>query len=262
MNNKLEAVQRIAGNFSRTIGRQSWKLCFLRLFTIALVAVMLAGCGGKSSAQSTGSGRSSVKENPATDFQYDLTESGDGIAIRKYIGKNGEKIVIPAKIEGYPVMEVLGVSFFSAPITSVVIPDTVTRIGGSAFQECKALKEITLPKSLKIIESHAFMNSGLTSIVIPEGVTEIQTETFLGCANLTSVTLPESLERIYMDAFKNCASLTDIKMPSRQITYGIFISLNQKFLEEPYISVFDGCPKLSLAARKAITDSGYKASFF
>ena len=76
-------------------------------------------------------------------------------------------------------------------IRDLVIPDSVTEIGGSAFEGC----------------------SSLTSISIPESVTEIGEGAFSGCSSLTSVTIPPSVTEIGKGAFRGCSSLTEVRIP-------------------------------------------------
>ena len=80
-------------------------------------------------------------------------------------------------------------------ITDLVIPSTVTSIGGYAFYKC----------------------SGLKSIVIPNGVTTIGVSAFYGCSGLTTITIPESVTSIgetgeYLGSgvFSGCDGLTSI----------------------------------------------------
>ena len=74
------------------------------------------------------------------------------------------------------------------PVTDLVIPDGVTRIGDYAFYYC----------------------GSLTSITIPEGVTSIGESAFFGCSSLTSITIPSSVTSIGNQAFSWCSSLTSI----------------------------------------------------
>ena len=46
-------------------------------------------------------------------------------------------------------------------MTSVVIPDSVTRIGSQAFYGCSGLTEVTIPAGVTSIESEAFHKSAL-----------------------------------------------------------------------------------------------------
>lgn len=73
----------------------------------------------------------------------------------------------------------------------VVIPDTVTAIGDSAF----------------------YGNKYIRSVYIPDGVTSIGSRAFKNCVNLYRLTMPDSLETIGSEAFYNCTSLLWIDIP-------------------------------------------------
>ena len=75
-------------------------------------------------------------------------------------------------------------------VSTVNILDTVTNIGGSAFDGCSGLTNITIPSSVTSIEGYAFSGcTGLTNITIPSSVTSISGSTFIDCTNLTSLTI-------------------------------------------------------------------------
>ena len=68
------------------------------------------------------------------------------------------------------------------------IPDSVTSIGGSAFEKCKSLTSVTIPDSVTSIGDYAFCDcTSLTSVTIPDSVTSIGDNAFLGCESLTDV---------------------------------------------------------------------------
>ena len=107
----------------------------------------------------------------------------------------------------------------SASIIEVVIPDSVTSIGGRAFADCKALTSITIPNSVTSIEVYAFSGcSSLTSIVIPNSVTSIGKSAFYGCKALTYVTIEneEGKVAIGTDAFPSKAKITYVGKPKEQ----------------------------------------------
>ena len=56
-------------------------------------------------------------------------------------------------------------AFMSCPLTSVIIPKSVTTIGEKAFENCSGLTSITIPYKVNRIDNRAFYNcTGLSSI--------------------------------------------------------------------------------------------------
>ena len=67
-------------------------------------------------------------------------------------------------------------------IKDLVIPNSVTSIGGYAFSGCSGLTSITIPNNVTSIGDAAFSScSNLTSIEIPSCVTSIGQQAFLDC---------------------------------------------------------------------------------
>ena len=72
--------------------------------------------------------------------------------------------------------------FCCGSLSSLVIPDSVTRIGNGAFNDCYYLKKLEIPDGVTRIGEGAFEGySSLGSLVIPDSVTSIGDETFYGC---------------------------------------------------------------------------------
>ena len=88
-------------------------------------------------------------------------------------------------------------------LKSVTIPDGVTEIGSHAFEEC-SIESVTIPDGVTKIGSSAFNHTYLTSITIPSSVTEIGDSAFAHNYKLKSLTLPDSVKSIGEDAFENC----------------------------------------------------------
>ena len=99
-------------------------------------------------------------------------------------------------------------------VTDLVIPDSVTSIGKSAFSGCRNLASITIPSGVTSIGDSAFSYcSSLTSISIPSGVTSIGGWAFSDCSRLTSISIPDSVTSIGASAFSGCSNLTSISIP-------------------------------------------------
>ncbi|MCQ2483757.1 MAG: leucine-rich repeat domain-containing protein [Clostridia bacterium] len=90
----------------------------------------------------------------------------------------------------------------------VVIPDGVTEIR-SAFQDT-SITSVTIPNSVTKIGAKAFENCmSLTSVVIPCSVKRIGDSAFSNCTNLASITISGNVVTD-VDVFDNCESLTNI----------------------------------------------------
>lgn len=123
-------------------------------------------------------------------FGYSINTENNYVTITGYnVGLSGD-IVIPDTINGLPVKAIGSNAFENATITGVVIPDSVTSIGGYAFNNCRSL----------------------TSVTILDSVTSIGSDAFGSCSNLTSVTIPNSVTSIGRYAFENCTGLTSVNI--------------------------------------------------
>ena len=113
-------------------------------------------------------------------------------------------------------------AFHARPdLTSINIPDSITRISDGTFYRCSGLTNITIPDSVTSIGYMAFRNcTSLTSITIPDSVTSIGERAFEYCTSLTSVTVGNAVTSIGDDAFHYCTSLTSITIPDSVTSIG------------------------------------------
>ncbi len=92
----------------------------------------------------------------------------DGTAIIYAYRGSAPQAVIPSTISDIPVTRIADNAFRSAPLTSVIIPDTVTEIGWFAFADCQNLQTITIPASVTAIHYGAFENCPNLTILCPK----------------------------------------------------------------------------------------------
>jgi len=151
--------------------------------------------------------------NSGTDYvnryEYnDFTIDQNGV-ITEYTG-NAVDVVIPAQINGMPVIAVGDRAFRDMGLVNVVISDNVTSIGYRAFAS-NVLMGITIPNSVISIGVRAFAHNQLTDVYIPGNVTEIHWAAFED-NQLTSVTISNGVAIIFYEAFLN-NKLTSIVIP-------------------------------------------------
>ena len=118
---------------------------------------------------------------------------------------------------------------------SLVIPEGVTEIGESAFEDCTSLKSVSIPASVAEVGSSAFSDcKSLVSVTMAEGVKIIANDAFYDCKSLASVTLPKTLAEIGPDAFLGCESLKSISIPMSVTKIGTYAFLGILHLTVQY----------------------------
>lgn len=96
-------------------------------------------------------------------------------------------------------------------IKRVMIKDTVTEIGETAFAQCPYLETVTLPKSVSVLGRECFAdNNRLRRIALPEGVKEIGTGAFSCCRGLEEVEIAGTDVVIGDIAFISCDSVESV----------------------------------------------------
>ena len=113
------------------------------------------------------------------------------------------------------------IAFRDKNTTSYVIPDSVTRIGGSAFANCSSLSRLVIPNSVTSIGESAFWHCfSLSSLVIPNSVTSVGKWAFEGCISLGSLVIPDGVTSIGDGAFRDCSSLSSVVLPDGVTSIG------------------------------------------
>jgi hypothetical protein len=183
------------------------------------------------------------------------TNSDNTINITGYTGAGGA-VNIPNTIERLPVSSIETSAFYHCTsLTSVTIPESITRMGDGAFQSCYSLTNVIIGTGVTNIGVKLFWGCGeLTGITIPSNVVSIGDDAFLGCSSMTDIVIPDSVIRIGSGAFHSCSRLTGVTIPSA-ITYirpGTFyscVSLTSITIPSSVTSIgfdaFNGCAGLT-----------------
>lgn len=88
------------------------------------------------------------------------------------------------------------------------------KIGAYAFNECSALKFVTLPTSVSTLGEAAFRNcTSIESITIPETCTNFALYNFYGCSALKSVQFNSNTTALAPYMFAYCSELSDFEIP-------------------------------------------------
>lgn len=170
----------------------------------------------------------------------------------------GKDLVIPSEIGGVPVTAIAEQAFRCGGLRSVVVPESVTVIGESAFAECHKLEAIILPSahiagdgetekpfgsifgvdevwgtgwpinltSITItggtdIPAKAFYNNRrVETIRLGDSITVIGDYAFYECRSLKKFNLPEHLTKIGDCAFVSCVALEKIEIPEQVTEIG------------------------------------------
>ena len=160
----------------------------------------------------------SAEEYEENGFKYDVYEKEATITGGKI---EGDQLVIPEKIGGFPVTGIGDEAFRKNKFTSIQLPDSIVNIGWNAFRNSKNLKTIRLPKNLKVIGSRAFSNCAkLETINFNNKLNGIDYGAFSGCISLTKITLPKNVEYIADNSFAKCYKLKSIKLNEKLETIG------------------------------------------
>lgn len=96
-------------------------------------------------------------------------------------------------------------------LNEIVIPESVTSIGDSAFYQTR-LSSVHLPANLIRIGNSAFASTGLASIEFPENLKSIGNSAF-SSAQITSVEFPASVEELGDYAFSYTKKLNSVFIP-------------------------------------------------
>ena len=97
-------------------------------------------------------------------------------------------------------------------VNELTMPASITTIGNGSFAGCGSIRSIVIPETMERVGLNAFSQcKNLTEVVVSShSKTIISNAAFQGCSSLTTVFLPESVTVIGENAFRECQKLTMI----------------------------------------------------
>lgn len=144
-----------------------------------------------------------------------------------YTGDDGVQEPDPYTVTALSLSYWSGVTSDNNNYTALVLPDTLTDIGGS-LSGFKNVTEITIPGSVKVFNATLQNMKELKTLTFDEGVEEIASGSVVsGCTKLETIHLPSSLQKLSgTGTFSGASALTDITLPE-----GIAIKQGSTFSE-------------------------------
>ena len=156
-------------------------------------------------------------------YYYQQTLKGELVIPSKAVDERNGKEYLVTKISGGAFCDCKG-------LTSVFIPNSITKIGENAFRGCIALNSITVDSDNPNYDSRENCNAlvetdtdtlitGCNNTIIPNSIRKIADGAFWGCSGLTSVVIPKSVDIIGLNAFYGCSGLISIKVEESNKRY-------------------------------------------
>lgn len=144
-------------------------------------------------------------------------------------------------------------------IRQLTVPQTVTKIGYSAFSGCTQLTAITLPAGLRELGSEAFKGcTALTGVALPDSLTALGYGVFRDCSALTAAEFPAGIAPVSWSSgssmLRNCTSLRSVKLPKTVSSLGNYFFAGCTALEQIVLpdsvteigsNLFNGCTALT-----------------
>ena len=135
---------------------------------------------------------------------------------------SNKDLVIPSTYNGLPVKEIAEKAFQKwTLIETVQIPDSIEKIGESAFSGCTNLEYNSDPDGIGSYlgnEDNPYMllvtmsSANVTEYVLPSTTRFIDYKAFDSCSSLTRVVIPDSVVTIGESAFSSCESLSYVSI--------------------------------------------------
>ena len=141
--------------------------------------------------------------------------------------------------------EVISKGEFDALISleDVTLPDSIKKIESASFRNCENLKKVNIPKSINYIGDYAFgmcKNVEFGDIEFSDSIEYIGTRAFELCNGITSLHIPASIKKIGGNAFKSCENLKNFTLDG---TPEIVSGLDKMSIKYAY-GIIGNCPDI------------------
>ncbi len=144
---------------------------------------------------------------------FEITDAGK--LYFRFTKYEGDGIVeIPYLFDGVVVTSIADDGFVGArEIKGVIIPESVTNIGGWAFDDCTSLETVQFSQGLKTIGNWAFANCPkLKNVELPQSLEAIGRYAFQNCTSLDRIVLDKNVSIVKNGAFAGCTALSAIEV--------------------------------------------------
>lgn len=212
------------------------------------------------------------------DYAYTLNDDGtatitDFLGPADALAAHDYAVTVPTELDGHKVTGIGEVAFagcisfthvkskeliaLDTSIQTITIPEGITTIGKSAFENCSSLRDLIINASITSMEYAAFYRcTALENLTFSDSISEIAIggAAFGNCTSLNDFKFPENVTSIGEDAFYQCKKLEHITIPGKVQAIGkeVFYNctaLTSATLEEGIKStgdkMFMGCTALS-----------------
>lgn len=207
-----------------------------KLTAIAAAVIMAAGiCTGVPTGTETGSPLAITAEAADSDFVTDVNADGNKLLI-EYKGKGGDVVIPEGIewVEPYVFKEnntitsvtfpescwsVGGEAFHKCANLKKVVFNGNAGIGTYTFSGCVSLESVTIKGGIVFLQGGAFNECyALKTVTVDkvyDGEFYIGASAFNNCYSLTSINIPDNCTEIYGCAFLNCFSLEKLTIPPK-----------------------------------------------
>ena len=154
-------------------------------------------------------------------YKYEQKEDGTikitGVTEKFLEYYDGATILeLPDQINGMEVTSILTRLNKIDTLKEIKLPKSMKVIGSHLFEDCVNLEKVTLPDNITLINEKAFYNcSNLKTIEMPESVIQIEDLAFAECRSLKKIELPVNVKRLGENVFQNCTGLEEIKINNK-----------------------------------------------